>query len=161
MRLRNKILIGIAVAFVIIQFIRPQRNKTNQSAPASFESLYSVPDTVNRTLHVSCYDCHSNNTNYPWYSNIQPVGWFLQRHITRGKAELNFDDFGTYTERKKISKLKSMMNEVSDGKMPLCSYTMIHSNAKLSVVEKRVLVTWLKKTTDSLLLQWLFYYPKN
>ena len=110
----------------------------------------SAPADVAGVLKTACYDCHSNNTNYPWYANIQPMGWLLSKHIKAGKAELNFNEFGSYSKRRQSSKLKAIANSVKDGLMPLSFYTLIHGDAKLDVHKKQVIIDWFMKTKDSL-----------
>lgn len=152
----SRIKIGLLVLSVIIiaiQFVQPARNQNRQVLDADITRLYMVPENVKAVLKPSCYDCHSNNTNYPWYANVQPGGWWLASHIKKGKAELNFDEFGNYSKRRRQSKLKSIASSIEDGTMPLPSYTLIHKNAKLSKEDKTLLLSWVKKTRDSLLLK--------
>lgn len=146
----RKLLLGFITATVIMQFIRPSRNITVVQTDNSMEQLYNMPAAVKSIFNASCFDCHSNNTQYPWYANIQPVGWWLSDHIKDGKAELNFDAFGDYSRRRRISKLKAIVNSVNDGSMPLPSYTWIHQAASLTQAQKSVLNSWLTKVTDSL-----------
>ena len=117
----KKILLGILVAIIAIQFIQPARNKSARVLPTDVSKIYNVPENVQAILKRSCYDCHSNNTIYPWYSWIQPAGWWLASHIKRGKEELNFSEFGTYSSRKQGRKLFSITKSVEDGTMPLPS----------------------------------------
>lgn len=146
----KKILLTLGVLFVAIQFIQPARNKNGQVLPTDISKSYSLPQNVQVVLKTACYDCHSNNTNYPWYVNIQPVGWMMARHIKQGKEELNFNEFGSYSSRRQASKLRSIENSVKDGDMPLSSYTLIHKNAILSQAEKALVMDWARKTRDSL-----------
>jgi len=146
----KKILLTIAVLFVAIQFIQPARNKNGQVLPTDISKIYSLPQNVQVVLKTACYDCHSNNTNYPWYVNIQPVGWIMARHIKQGKEELNFSEFGGYSSRRQANKLKSVENSIKDGDMPLSSYTLIHKNARLLQAEKALVTDWARKTRDSL-----------
>jgi hypothetical protein len=95
-------------------------------------------------LKTSCYDCHSNNTVYPWYSNIQPLAWWLQGHVNEGKEELNFDEFATYNPRRQFKKMEETEEMITEGEMPLSSYTIIHSNAVLSASQKETLINWAK-----------------
>ena len=106
------------------------------------DTLYAVPDTVMNLLKVACYDCHSNNTHYPWYSNWQPFALYLNKHITEGKKELNFDEFGNYTSRQQKSKLKSIASQLEDNEMPLKSYKLLHSKARLNDNEKLLIINW-------------------
>ncbi len=149
----KKILLVILVVIIAIQFIQPARNKRGQLLPTDISKVYNIPDQVQSVLKNACYDCHSNNTNYPWYSNIQPGGWWLASHIRRGKEELNFSEFGDYSSRKQKSKLNSISKTVEDRTMPFPSYTLIHKNARLTKDEKATLIDWANKTKDSLSLK--------
>jgi hypothetical protein len=146
----KKILLGLLIGLVLIQFIHPARYKSNGMSSVDWIKTINVPDNILSILKTACYDCHSNNTNYPWYSRIQPFGWLLARHIRMAKAELNFNEFDSYSKRRQISKLNGIRNSVKDGTMPLSSYTMIHKNARLSKEDKRILIDWATRTKDSL-----------
>lgn len=146
----KKIAIALVVVFIIIQFIQPAHNKSVQVLPTNFAGMYKPPLQVQQILQNACYDCHSNNTNYPWYSSIQPMAWMMARHITNGKEKLNFSDFGSNTTRKQISKLKEISNQVKDGEMPITSYKLMHKNANLSKEEETLLMNWLQTKADSL-----------
>lgn len=150
MRTRKIIIVAIVCIIVIMQFIRPGRNHSGQVSDQSMMQLYRAPDSVSQIIQRSCTDCHSNNTRYPWYATVEPVGWMLNYHIRNGKAELNLDEFSAYSKRRRISKLKSMKDQVEDGVMPLPSYRRMHKNARLSESEKSQLTNWLGKTVDSL-----------
>lgn len=150
MNRRKTIILGVVGVFVIIQFIRPDRNQSGQVSDQSLMRLYHTPDSINHILQRSCMNCHSNNTDYPWYANVQPFGWWLSYHIQNGKEELNLDEFAGYSGRRRISKLRSMKDQVRDGVMPLRSYTWMHKEARLSDAQKLQLTDWLKTTIDSL-----------
>ncbi|WP_457616378.1 heme-binding domain-containing protein [Lutibacter sp.] len=138
------------IAFVGIQFIPTKRNVSNRVPETNFNTLYNVPEKIQVLLKQSCYDCHSNNTNYPWYNTIQPIRFMLETHIANGKKELNFDVFGNYSKRKQKNKLKAIASQVKDGEMPLWSYTIIHKKAALSEEDKNELISWIVKLRDSL-----------
>jgi len=152
MKRTKVVLLTLFALFLIIQLIRPVRNERGQAPEADISSLYGMSDQVHGIFRRACYDCHSNNTAYPWYASIQPLGWWLADHIREGKAELNFNEFGTYSLRKQKSKLKSITGSLEDNSMPLSSYTLIHKNAKLSLADKALLLSWLSKTRDSISL---------
>jgi hypothetical protein len=149
----KKIWIGLLIVLILIQFIQPARNKSKETSSADLTKTISVANEIQSRLQTACYDCHSNNTNYPWYSGIQPFGWFQERHIRNGKAELNFSEFGLYSTRRKISKLNEIANSVRDGTMPLSSYVLFHKNARLSNQEKSLLIDWATSLKDSLRLK--------
>ncbi len=136
--------------FGAIQFIRPNRNNDGRVPGSAFVQLYGVPDSMNQVLRVACYDCHSNHTSYPWYTNIQPIGWILAGHIKKGKSNLNFSEFNVYSTRKQLNKLKAIANQIEENEMPLKTYKLLHKKAKLSVEEKNLIVTWMRNKADSI-----------
>lgn len=147
----NKIIVWIAlIAFVAIQFFPVDYNHSESVPKTDFMLVNNVPKTVKKSLQVSCYDCHSNNTNYPWYNRVQPVAWYLEHHIKEGKEELNFNEWAEYSNRRKASKLKSIINQVEDGEMPLNSYTIVHQNAKLDTVAQSELIKYMQRLIDNL-----------
>lgn len=138
------------IAFVVIQFFPVDYNQSEIVPQTDFMLVNKVPATVEQSLRVSCYDCHSNNTNYPWYSKIQPSAWYLEHHIKEGKAELNFNEWDDLSDRRKTSKLRSIISQIEDGEMPLDSYTLIHWNAKLDTVAKTQIIEYLQRLKDNL-----------
>ena len=147
------------IVFVIIQFFRPEKN-INTGAAASINditTIYQVPEDVHSILKTSCYDCHSNNTNYPWYSNFQPVAWWLNDHIVEGKKEINFSEFASYRIGKKYKKLEEIIEQVKEDEMPLTSYTIIHRDALLNKDQKLSLTNWATSIMDSIKVQ----YPED
>lgn len=147
---KKKALLTLLIVFIAIQFIQPAHNKKGQVLPTDIVKMYNVPLSVESVLKTSCYDCHSNNTRYPWYFNIQPLGWMLNKHVTNGKENLNFSDFGSYSERKQKNKFRSIAKSIDEGSMPLWQYTMIHKDARLTTETKALITNWIEKTKDSL-----------
>ena len=133
-----------------IQFIPTNQNLSTELLPSDFMTIYEVPKKLETKLKVSCYDCHSNNTYYPWYNKIQPVAWFLENHINEAKEELDFSIFGDYSTRKKKSKLKSIISQIREDEMPLSFYTLMDGDAKLSAIEKEQIIEWMSQLRDSL-----------
>jgi hypothetical protein len=146
----KKIILALLVIFIAIQFIQPAQNQDGQVLPTDIEKMVVVPPNVSGILKTSCYDCHSNNTHYPWYSFIQPGAWLMASHIKNGKAMLNFSQFGDLSNRKKQSKLQGIINQVKDGEMPILSYKIIHRNAVLTPEQKTILINWAASAKDSL-----------
>ncbi len=138
----KKIAYILLAALVIIQFFRPERNTASGAQTNAIANKYAVPANVNGILQKACNDCHSNNTVYPWYANIQPVAWWLADHVNEGKGELNFDEFLTYSPKKAHHKMEEVIEMVKEGEMPLNSYTIIHRNANLSQEEKVAITDW-------------------
>ncbi len=149
----KKIMLVILVVFIAIQFIRPTHNKSGQVLPTDITKKANVPDKVLDVFKNACYDCHSNNTRYPWYVNIQPMGWIMARHIKEGKENLNFNDFGSYSKRKQANKLRAIAESIKDGSMPISSYTIMHTDAKLTEENKKLISDWVANTRDSMELK--------
>jgi len=145
--------IGLALLVVLVgfQFIPTRYNQSTEVPSADFISTFKVPENIGDILHTSCYNCHSNNTSYPWYSIVQPIGLLLESHINKGKAELNFSEFSDYSGRQQKSKLKSMDNQVEKDEMPLSSYTFIHREARLSEKSKEILINYFDSLQDNLI----------
>ncbi|QMW02017.1 heme-binding domain-containing protein [Spirosoma foliorum] len=140
----RKILLGLLAVLVIIQFIRPEKNQSAVVSANDITTKYAVPADVHAVLKRACFDCHSNNTTYPWYDNIQPVAWWLHHHIEEGKEELNFSEFATYSPKKARHKLEEVGEAVTEGWMPLGSYLWIHTDAKLKPEEAKLVADWAK-----------------
>ena len=144
MKIVQIIALFFLVAFVGIQFVPTALNQTNVIPKTDFLLVNKVPKEISLILKESCYDCHSNNTSYPWYNKIQPAAWFLENHIKEGKNELNFNNWNNLSNRRKNSKLKSIINQINDYKMPLRSYRLIHRSAILSKSEKELVTNYMK-----------------
>ena len=151
MRRLLKILFRVVlIGLVLVQFApRATLNISNKKSLSSIDNVHNVPDSVLLILKTSCYDCHSNNTTYPWYSKIQPVSWWLNDHISEGKRELNFDEFGSYSIRRQFHKLKEANEQLEENEMPLQSYTIIHRNASINDAQKQTIIQCFKALIDS------------
>ena len=150
MKLYKKILLALLIVFIAIQFIQPAHNISGQVLPTDITKTVNVPDKVLDIFKNACYDCHSNNTRYPWYVHIQPMGWMMARHIKNGKDNLNFNDFGSYSKRKQANKLQSIETSIKEGTMPLSSYVSMHTDARLSAEDKKLITDWVSVAKDSL-----------
>lgn len=139
---KKQIFISLLVVLVVIQFIRPTRNLGTAENVNDISHFTAVPDNVKGILETSCYDCHSDHTNYPWYTNIQPVGWWMQDHVNEGKREVNFSQFNAYRVKRKMRKFKEIAEQIKEDEMPLNSYLWIHGNAKMSEEQKKVILDW-------------------
>lgn len=142
MKKRKIILIVIIVLVISIQFVRIDQTAPYSNPQSELAIVASVPDNVIAIMKESCYDCHSNNTVYPWYANIAPVSWMLQNHIKEGREHMNFSDWGNYSAADRQDYLKECMEEINKGEMPLKGYVLMHSKAKLTPEEKEVLRQW-------------------
>lgn len=145
----RKILLVLVALFIIIQFVRPAKNLSADSAK-SLSTLYAVPPDVNKILQTSCADCHSNKTVYPWYAEVQPVGWWLNNHINDGKRHFNLDDFAGRRIAYQYKKMDDCIEQLKNGDMPLDSYTWIHRYAILTPAEKQTLIDWCENVKSEI-----------
>ena len=140
----------LLIALIAIQFIPSNLNQEEVDYTTDFATVYNVPENVNRVLETSCYDCHSNNTKYPWYNRIQPVAMYLSDHVEDGKKHFNFSEFSSYSLKRQKKKLDEVAHEVEDGEMPLDSYTLVHWDAKLSEADKKLVIDWANELNSNL-----------
>ncbi|HLY71214.1 MAG TPA: heme-binding domain-containing protein [Puia sp.] len=145
----KKILLGIAIILILVQFIRPAKNLSADTS-ADISKKYAVPADVKAILERSCNDCHSNKTVYPWYSEVQPVEWWLNNHIVEGKRHLNLNSFSALRAAQQKKKMEDCMEQIKKGEMPLPSYLIIHKNAILSETDKQTLNGWCQQIIDTL-----------
>ena len=140
----------LLIALIVIQFFRPEKNINPGDQPNAIAKKYIVSADVKAILDKACMDCHSNNTHYPWYNNIQPVAWWLADHVKDGKKELNFDEFTNRRPRFQYRRMQQTIDLVKKEEMPLDSYTWTHKDAILSDDEKTKLYDWAKSVRTAL-----------
>ena len=148
-RILKYIALAVAVVFLVLQIFQIDKTNAAVNANETIESVTSVPPDVKIILGKACNDCHTNTTRYPWYSYIQPNGWFLKNHIDDGRRHLNLSIFATYEAKKQKKKLEEICEQVESGEMPLPSYTWIHREAVLTDSEKKALCDWTKTVGSS------------
>ena len=147
----KKMLLVLVVVLVAAQFARPAKN-IDPAGPGQDDFLQSrsAPADVKQLMLAGCYDCHSNTTRYPWYAEVQPLGWWLKRHVDDGKRELNLSEFNALSEKKQGKRIEAMIDEISDRVMPLKSYTLIHRDAKFTDAQVKRLTEWLQAEREKL-----------
>lgn len=137
----KKVLLLILVAFILIQFVRPEKNESKNEMNA-MGTVMEIPVEVTKIIQTSCADCHSNSTNYPWYSEIAPASWYLAQHVKEGKEHLNFSEWTTYNKDQQEHILKDIKEVLNEREMPLKSYLLIHKEAKLTENQYQILYDW-------------------
>ena len=153
----KKILLVLVLALIIIQFIHPKKNKAASVQANYIGTAYSIHDDVKIILAKACNDCHTNNTNYPWYTHIQPVDWWMNNHVKDGKKHLNFDEYTNRNLRHQYHKMEEVAEQVKENEMPLESYTWMHKDAKLTEEEKTKLINWADEIRANMEVK----YPKD
>lgn len=128
--------LSLLIVFLAIQVIQPER-----SNPA-LESEIAAPPEIAAILERSCYDCHSHQTNWPWYAHVAPLSWWLAEHVEHGRGDLNFSDWPVLDFEELEHAFKDIDEQIEKGEMPLKAYLILHSEAKLSEEEKAALRAW-------------------
>ena len=141
-RVLRWVVIVLVVCLIIAQFFGPAKTNPASDVSQTIESRLQVTPPVAAILDRSCIDCHSNKTRWPWYSSVAPVSWFVINHVIEGRQNLNFSEWGRYTERDVDGLLKQMCREVKAGAMPLSSYTPLHPGSTLSADDVKALCAW-------------------
>lgn len=139
---------------VVLQLFRPSKNIQEGIAANHISAKYTMPSDVNTILEKACNDCHSNNSRYPWYFNIQPIGMWMNEHIKDGKKELNFSEYASKRPRYQYNKMKETIDQIKEGEMPLDSYTWTHKDAVLTQDEKNKLIDWANSVMEKLKTQY-------
>ncbi|MES2520647.1 MAG: heme-binding domain-containing protein [Bacteroidota bacterium] len=149
--MKKKILLGLVAILVLIQFIHPEKNESDDQTN-NISTKYVVSSDVQHLLTVSCNDCHSNKTIYPWYNNIQPVAWMLANHVTDGKRHLNFSTFTKLPIAVQNHKFGEIVETVEEKEMPDGSYTLfgLHKEANLTLEQRELIISWAKAQMDTL-----------
>ena len=134
----------LALVFLGAQAYRPDRTNPAVDERKTLRANTQLTPEVAAIFERSCNDCHSNETTWPWYSNVSPVSWFLKGHVEDARRELSFSEWATYPKRKRERKLHEICEQVESGQMPLTSYLPLHPSARLSDEDKRRICEWTK-----------------
>jgi hypothetical protein len=142
--------ITLAVIFAALQFIRPARTNPPVDEARVIQAHTHVTPEVATILDRSCNDCHSNQTRWPWYTNVAPVSWFVVNHVNVGRREMNFSNWAQYSRDEQDHLLQKICREVKGGQMPMSSYLRLHSEAKLSTEDIKTLCDWANTESQRL-----------
>ena len=146
----KKILLGLLAIFVISQFFPANLPEVITDNPADLLSNNDVPKEIEQMLRTTCYDCHSNETVYPWYSYVSPVKFLISKDTRDARKHLNFSEWESYSMEDKLEALDEISEEVGEGEMPMKIYPITHPDAKLSDVDREVLISWAEDFADSM-----------
>ena len=136
-------IIGL-IALVVIQFIPVEENNQGYQSVLAFEAETNVSHELAEIFRANCYDCHSNQTQYPWYSALAPINFWLDEHVRDGKKHFNVSQWSEYSVKRKDHKLEELIEEVEETEMPLPSYTWVHGD--LTENERQTLIDWAQMT---------------
>ncbi|MFY0605732.1 MAG: heme-binding domain-containing protein [Cyclobacteriaceae bacterium] len=140
----KRVLLFVFVLLMLIQVFPGERPAVIEKNPSDIHQEVLIDDEVSNILKTSCYDCHSNETKYPWYTNVVPVSWLINHDVEEGREELNFSEWAQYSDKRKHHKLEELIEEVEEGEMPMEAYTFIHRSTKLNEQQIAVLTQWAK-----------------
>ena len=129
------------VGFALLQLTNPTR--TNPPAVSDLMVTNAPPPQIAAMLHAACYDCHSSETRWPWYSHIAPMSWLIANDVKEGREHLNLSDWPNDNPTRAAKRLENMSDEISSGEMPLKKYTRIHADARLTEIQRKELIDWL------------------
>jgi hypothetical protein len=136
-------------AFIIVVILLlSQMFRIDRTNPPVRSDLVAAPG-VKSVFRRACYDCHSNETVWPWYSGVAPVSWLVGNDVKGGRRHLNFSEWGAYDAGTQFHKLSAIAEEVRDGEMPLWYYSIIHRNSRLNTSEKSQILTWTEEASKS------------
>lgn len=144
----KKVIVVILVAFVIIQFFPIDKTNPAPTPGMDFLKIKNTPEETAALIRSSCYDCHSNETTYPWYANIAPASWLLKNHINEGRKNLNFSTFAVYEAKQQDHKLEECIEMIEKKEMPLDSYFLGHQDAKLTDGQRKILIDYFKRERE-------------
>ncbi|HLS29929.1 MAG TPA: heme-binding domain-containing protein [Flavobacteriaceae bacterium] len=141
-----RVILGILlISLIIIQFFPTTDNISNEVPTTDVIQHRQAPSHVTTLIQNACYDCHSNNTQYPWYDRIQPFSWIFEKNIKDAKRALNFNEFETYSRKKQKEKFQKIIEMIEENEMPLTSYKILHSEGRLTKAEKKQITDWVEE----------------
>jgi len=146
----KKIMLVLLIALIAIQFIHPKKNKAEGAQPNNIGNAFPIPADVKTIMAKACYDCHTNNTRYPWYAKLQPIHWWMDGHIRDAKKAVNFDEYTNRPLRYQYHKMEETIEMVKEGKMPIKSYKWTHKDARLTTEERTKITSWAESVMDSM-----------
>ena len=128
----------------ISQAIRPARTNPPTDDTKTLNAVAHPPSQVSAALDRACRDCHSNQTVWPWYTNVAPISWWIIDHVNEGRRHTSFSDFGDYDDTRRTKVLKESCEQVESGDMPLTSYLLVHRDARLTEHERQAICDWVR-----------------
>ena len=143
-----RVVLVLLILGAAAQFLRPARTNPPVVQAQALEAVAKVPAPLAPVLRRSCYDCHSNETRWPWYSAVVPMAWGVANHVREGRAAMNLSEWGSYPARKRTALLEKLCDEVRKGGMPLPAYLWLHRDARLSEAEWKAVCDWSMDEAD-------------
>jgi len=141
---------GLALIFILIQFVQPAH--TNPPVKSDFLMAVKAPENIAAMYHAACYDCHSDETRWPWYSHVAPMSWQIAQDVNEGREALNLSEWPSLP-KSAWKRMENMSDLIDSGEMPLKKYTLIHKDAQLTADQRKQLTDWLGEQVAALKAQ--------
>ncbi len=138
------VFIVLFIMFILAQFVSIDKTNPEFDASTDLITMENPPAEIVKILKSTCYDCHSNETIWPWYSSVAPVSWMVEKHVIDGRDNLNFSYWGEFDEEDKAYVIEEIIEEIEEGAMPIPGYDITHPQAKLTDEQKEKLFVWLR-----------------
>ncbi|MCP4438800.1 MAG: heme-binding domain-containing protein [Aureispira sp.] len=143
----KKIFLLLVVVLIVMQFFGIDKTNPAIDERKTFAAIVNPPADILKLLKDACYDCHSNETKYPWYTNVAPLSWWIKHHVDEGREHLNFSEWVSYSQEDRAHMLHEAAEEIEEQHMPLGSYVRMHSEAALSKEDCEKLEKWLDEAS--------------
>jgi hypothetical protein len=147
-RIVKWVVVALVIVFAALQLVQPSR--TNPPIKTDFLKATAAPPDVAAMFRASCYDCHSDETRWPWYSYVAPMSWQVAQDVNDGRPHVNLSEWPADNPDLARKKIENMSDEIDDGDMPLKKYTLIHKDARLTSQERDTLTQWLGTQASAL-----------
>lgn len=142
--MKKKILLALLAILIIMQFFGIDKSNPEVDPSEDFVAQQVSDPELGQLIKSACYDCHSYETEYPWYTSLAPLSYWIKGHINAGRDELNFSKWATYPSKRQSHKMDESAEMIREKKMPLKSYTWLHSEAKLTDEQKERLAAFFE-----------------
>lgn len=140
----KKVLLYGIIIFLSFQLIQIDKENPSVDKKIDYNQVTHASLEIQKILKKACYDCHSNEVKYPWYSSIAPISWFIKEHVNQGKEYVNFSEYGKYNRYQKENIKSSLYRVIENKTMPLNSYLWMHKEANLSEKDYILLLNWFQ-----------------
>ena len=142
---KKRLLLGLAMLLILCQFKKSDHTLPLSPPENDFFAIETPPEQVVELMTTACYDCHSNHSTYPWYSEIAPISWWIQGHVEKGRMKMNLSDWSNYSPGTQQDLKEKSAALIEKNWMPILTYKLGHSEARMSDDERSVLIEWLRK----------------
>jgi hypothetical protein len=149
MKVLKIVLVVLLLGFISIQFFGIEKSNPEFDSQLDFLTIENPPENIEKIFRNACYDCHSNETQWPWYANVAPMSWMIEDHVEEGRDYINLNDWGDYELEDRHYILEEMMEEIDHEEMPLPAYRIFHRDSRITDIQKAELFEWIRSVQKS------------